>query len=199
MKAMFLVGPHASGKTYSAKLALQNGSLDDVLLIDTGPMIRKIHASLAPEMKLSEWVEKIEEEHGDNITDDLIIREIELELLKQKKDKCLIIGFRTLDGINYLMNHMEVDDYKVLYIDADINLLYQNYQRREKEIPYDKFLDYILEEYHSGLEELKQECMTNENFEYVFKTDNSFTLDEHINKFFNPSLSLIRKVGDNNE
>ena len=194
MKALFLVGPHACGKTYSTKLALNNPELKDIVLIDTGPVIREIHKREAPDMKIGAWVEQLETLYGENITDDLISAEVARRI--EGKEKVIIIGNRTIEGINYMINKIGIEHYQVLYIDLPFELLYQNYlTRTKKDISILEFKDFILAEYNSGLATLKQACLSGApEYDYFSKEKNEDSLEPRLLDYFGKHQVLSKNI-----
>ena len=194
MKVQFIVGPHASGKTYSSKEALKNEELSNVKIIDTGPIIREIHSKVAPELSIGEWIDNLEKQYGDNISDEIISNEIKRRL--NDDDKAIIIGYRTLKGINYVLDKIKPDDYQILYLDASLSLLYKNYiERTKNNISIEEFKKYIEEEYNSGLNILKEECFNgNSNFQYIYKKSNEDSFETILIEFFGKHKNLYKKI-----
>lgn len=56
-KVLFLVGPHASGKTYSSREYIAKNK--NIGMIDTGPIMRRIHREMDPDISMGDWVKKI--------------------------------------------------------------------------------------------------------------------------------------------
>lgn len=53
-KVLFLVGPHASGKTYSSREYIAKN--ENIGMIDTGPIMRRIHKEMDPDTSMGDWV-----------------------------------------------------------------------------------------------------------------------------------------------
>lgn len=183
-KVLFLVGPHATGKTYSSKEYIADK--EDIKIIDTGPIMRQTHKRMDPDISIDEWVKKMELQYGEDITSQLISTEISNTMIDSECDKFILIGFRTLKGILYTVNHLDLKDYNILYIDASPELLYKNYlARKEKYISFEAFKTYINDELASGLSELKELALNNKGIDYYYKTTN----DDNINKILDTYLS----------
>ncbi len=185
MKALFLTGPHAVGKSYGVKKLQENGRLENTLIIDTGPLIRSLHKKMAPNQSFGSWIQEIEAQYGPNITNYLLVQEITAMVQQSNVDNLIVIGYRTFEGIGYFLDMMKISDYKVLYIDSSIDTLYVNYLAREKYISKEDFIAYIAQEQASGLGNLRQMALNNtDNFEYFFKENNYVSFDPIVLKFF---------------
>lgn len=192
-KVLFLIGPHASGKTYTSKEYINENQ--DCQMIDTGPIMRKIHNQYSKETTMGEWVKNLEEIYGKNITSHIISTEIEKIINNSECNNYILIGFRTLSGIKYAINHLNIEDYSILYIDASLELLHSNYLKREnKNISQEEFNKYINDELNSGLRELK-ELAANENstIEYYYRTSNNDSLKGKISMHFE-SIKCRKRV-----
>lgn len=183
-KVLFLVGPHASGKTYSTKEYIANKN--DVMMIDTGPIMREIHNKMSPGTLMREWIEQIELNYGKDITSKLISGAIERIIANSDCNKFIVIGFRTLDGIKYTVRSLNLKNFGILYVDASQELLYQNYLTREKnEISFDDFKDYLQDELESGLGQIKKMALYDRRIGYYYRHSNYDNLKEKIDDYFN--------------
>lgn len=103
---IFLVGAHATGKTYLADII---GRFNFVK-IDLGPILRTIHDG---ELKF-----------GSNFTDDLLVNEIK-NIIKNSNNKkpidFIITGSRSVTGLKYILEHIghyDNKDNKVIFLEA---------------------------------------------------------------------------------
>lgn len=192
-KILFLIGPHASGKTYSSIEYVNINK--ECKMIDTGPIMRRIHDQHNKEISIGEWVEQLEIIYGKNITSKIISTEIENIINNSEYDNYILIGFRTLEGIKYVINYLNIEDYSILYVDASLELLYSNYIKREnKKITKEEFSKYLNDELNSGLSELREMALKNDNsIEYYYKTSNNNDLVEQLNYYFKPTKKKILK------
>lgn len=195
MKLLFIVGPHASGKTYSTNQYLNNNKDGNIVSIDTGPIMRKLHKESDPNIHISEWVNKLEEQYGKNVTSSLIAGEINKIIVQGNYDNAILIGYRTIDSISYLIQALDIQDFHILYVDASYELLYNNYLKREKkEISFSDFEIYLNEELKSGLIKLKDLAMNHADyFEYFYKTSNEDSFENVIVDFFELNKSYTKR------
>ena len=193
-KVLFLVGPHACGKNYSSTKYVEKR--DDVEMIDTGPIMRKLHKDNAPEISMGDWIKKIEFEYGKDITSKLILNEIEKVIINSNCNNFIIIGFRSIEGIFYVIEHLNLTDYGILYIDAPDELLYENFLKREKkEISFREFKDYLVEEFNSGLRKIKDEALLEDALvDYYYRNSNSDIFECKIDNYFtNKKVKKLRR------
>ena len=154
-KLLFLVGPHASGKSYSAKK--YTAKHENIGIIDTGPIMRGLKEKEAPDLEMGEWIEQLEKKHGKNISSVLISREIKKIMLSSDYEEYFIIGFRSLPGILYTLDVINEYDYDILYLDGEEELLHRNYQlRKEENISTEEFRVLLDEEMKLGLNYMKE-------------------------------------------
>lgn len=183
MKVLFLVGPHASGKTFTAKKYVLGK--EDIKMVDTGPIMRSIHNNVSPNTTMAEWVSNLEKQYGKDATSHLISTEIGKVMMDLSCDKFILIGFRTIEGILYTIEHLNIEDYSVLYVDASDELLFNNYLAREKKnISFEEFKRYLDNELKSGLINLKRNALKNESIDYFYKLSNEDPLEEKIDSHF---------------
>ena len=185
-KVLFLVGPHASGKTYSSKEYIANK--ENIKMIDTGPIIRNIHQNMDPNISIGDWVKKMELQYGKNITSQLILTEINKVMLNSECDNFILIGFRTLQGIAYIIEHLRLEDYSILYVDAPPKLLYKNYITREKtNTSFEEFTIHLENDLKSGLEEIKKLALLDNKIDYYYRNSNYDSFKERIDSYFTNS------------
>lgn len=196
MKTLFVVGPHASGKTYSIKKYLSEDSEESKkTVIDTGPIMRELHKKSGTDKNIGEWVCELENQYGPEITSEIIANEIKRRIKSSGKEDSIIIGYRTFGSIDYLLRKLDIEDFKILYIDAPMSLLFSNYSRREgNKKSLNEFEKYINEEERSGLIELKAYAMLgHENFEYFYKSNNEETFCHLLSNYFEkPKMKVLR-------
>ncbi|MBO6194969.1 MAG: AAA family ATPase [Bacilli bacterium] len=188
MKILFVVGPHASGKTYSTKKHIKENNLkSQVTVIDTGPIMREIHQREASHMTIDEWVKLLEQQYGKIITSKIITDEVSKRIEQSGKDNAVIIGYRTVDSIVHLIREINIEDYKILYIDAPISLLYENYCMREgNKKNFKEFEYYINDEERKGLIRLKDYSLRGyDDFQYIYKKSNEDSFEDVIVDYFN--------------
>ena len=190
-KVLFIVGSHACGKTYSSKKYIT--TKEDVKMIDTGPIMRKIHKKMEPETLMKDWINSLEIKYGKSITSQIISNEIEKIISNTECSKLILIGFRTFEGIAYTIEHLNIEDFSILYIDAPQELLYKNYLSRETEnISFEEFKSYLKEESNSGLAKLKQMALDGEYLDYYYKFSNDDNLEQKIDEYLVDNKPKIR-------
>ena len=188
-KILFLVGPHASGKTYSTNLYLKSNQNID--MIDTGPIMRSLHKENAPDISIEEWTRNLQKQYGNEITSEMIAKEIKKILYISKNQKHVIIGFRSIEGIMYLIRRLKINNYSVLYLDAKKELLYDNYITRTKSnITYAEFNDYLDNEMSMGLDKLRN-MAENGIVDYFYKESNEDDISNHFNSYFNNPITIV--------
>lgn len=181
-KVLFVVGPHAGGKTFSTKKYLSDNNIRDVTMIDTGPIMRELHNKSGHKGNIGEWVSALEREKGNTITSVMITDEIRKRLNSRGNQKAILIGFRTLETIRFVIQELGLEDYSVLYVDGSFSLLYRNYLRREhKNITIDEYLSYLAEEQSAGLRVLKKCAISKESgFTYFHKRSNKDSFEDFL-------------------
>lgn len=156
MKVLFLTGAHASGKTALSKHLEELGSA----IFDTGPTLRGIWHQRFPKLSWDEFVSEGEIDHGSNFLDDLLVKEI-LEYIKTQTniELLVIVGNRSLDGIHFIVKHIQAKmkaTPKILYLEAEKEILYTRYVNREgKEISADQFDSLLERDKEIGLETIR--------------------------------------------
>lgn len=127
---LFVVGPHASGKSALARLGLSDSTHH---FFDTGPLLRAYHQHDCPDIAFGEWVSLNEEGYGNTFTDDVLAGHISTTL-RRVSGKAVIIGNRSIDGIDRISEALGASDRKIVYVDAPTDLLHERYQNREQRI-----------------------------------------------------------------
>lgn len=194
MRILFLTGPHAVGKSYFMQ---QLATTNHFFQFDTGPEMRKMHKESLSTKSIGEWVDDLEKNFGPFITCDMLCKV--LESRNRNTDNIIITGFRQIEGIEYMINYFQPDDYEILYIDGTFDLLKKNFIFREnKNISDDEFKKYLLSEEDWGLRKLKEYVLNNKsNCRYIKKQSNDDEITTDIFKN-NKVLKLINK-GEKND
>lgn len=179
MDFLFVSGPHAVGKSYTMNKLANDLNM---LLYDTGPIMRDYHKKLAPDKSMAEWINILESKYGKEITSYMLAKKLKDKIKQQQYSGVIVVGFRTGDGILQFMNIMKSNNFAVLYVDGDIDLLYKNYnkrlvstsnQRKDKIMTYEEFGRYIDEELASGLGELRECALLKSPMTYYFKKEDN--------------------------
>lgn len=183
MDFLFVSGPHAVGKSYTMNKLANDLNM---LLYDTGPIMRDYYKKLAPDKSMGEWINILESKYGKEITAYMLAKKLKDKMKQQQYSGVIVVGFRTGDGILQFMNIVKSNDFAVLYVDGDIDLLYKNYnkrlastsnQRQDIIMTYEEFGCYIDEELAGGLGELRECALLKSPMTYYFKKkDNSDAL-----------------------
>ena len=166
----FVVGPSGVGKTIFSKMVNKKY---EIPVYDTGPILRNIYTNLKLKISFQEWINLNESIYGDNFAISMICDNIK-KLLKSKKET-IVIGNRCIEGINYFINYFNLNDYKIIYLDASYACLKKNYETREKKcISDDEFQERINGGNKMGLTILKEYVLRNlkNNCLYYYKNGN---------------------------
>lgn len=175
---IFLVGPHASGKTEISKLLVQN---HNILHIETSGVVKGFKAVHAPDEPIGEWVERMEKINGINFFDELILNYI-LKAIADQKNKpheILITGNRMYSGIHYIIENLASfsDRVSILGVVVDEEILFERFRNRNREngdsnMSFEAFQLKLEKERERGLKELYSHC------DVIF--DNNGDLDEFL-------------------
>ncbi len=156
-RLLFVCGPHASGKSALVRSALSEG----YIIFDTGPTLRAMHKKDHPELTFGEWVLRGEQTVGKYFTDELLATELlKLRAESMHTNGIVIVGNRSLSGIQYLKDNVDHSDAKIIYVDAPKHVLYERYKQREiaEELTQLEF-DAILEkDIQLGLDKISGYC-----------------------------------------
>jgi len=109
---IFIVGAHATGKTYLANIICQF----NFVKIDLGPVLRGIHKKSGSTKSFIEWIHDGEIKFGKNFTDDLLANEI-TNIIKISSNNTrpidfIVIGSRSVAGLRYILEHIGQYDQK---------------------------------------------------------------------------------------
>lgn len=132
---IFLVGPHASGKTELGKKLSESG----FYYVDLGPIIRNYYKLVHGFSNIQEWVSNGKKILGEHFTDIILSNEVLKHVYKNSIDisKLVVLGNRELSGVTFLKNFFsEFKGYnishQIFYIDAPDQLLVERYNNRNK-------------------------------------------------------------------
>lgn len=173
----FISGHKGIGKTYTAsKVSEQSG----VNYIDTGPIIRKKYQEANSTLPFDQWLNESQQIYGKDFSNKLVCEELESVI----NDDLIIVGNRSIKGINYIISHFNISEFLIVYIEGDYKLLYENYIKREKkDISMEEFMDIIKLENKMGIDEIKvftqEHC---ENSLYYYKKENNNDLIDDLSK-----------------
>lgn len=126
---IFITGPHGVGKTHIAGV-LGTFGFDH---IDLGPYLRSIWEAQSPGMSFIDYIRENEKTVGKHFADDLIVNEVQRRLRYVNSNFLLIVGNRSLEGINYIHAHCPTAELRhpIIYIEADEELLFRRYCSKE--------------------------------------------------------------------
>lgn len=130
---IFVTGPHCAGKTHLARFLKRVG----FQYIDLGPTIRSIWMTTAPDVTFEQFIVRGEEKFGLQFVDSLLVAELINKLGHISKEgvskDLLVLGNRSVTGIDYIRSHMTLKRGRstIFYIDAEKEVLYERYRRRE--------------------------------------------------------------------
>lgn len=141
-------------------------------------------------ISIGEWVKNGEKTQGLDFTNKILCEEM-AESIKNVNDcPIFITGNRSLSGIEYISNYFGfVGKFKIIYLDANFNLLKENYESREmKSLTDEEFQQLLNKEVDSGINEIRDYTIKNlESCIYHYKTEN----DEKIYDSLKNDLSSI--------
>lgn len=176
----FIVGPHGVGKTYLVNEIRKIN--EDVIHVDTGPLIREIHASSKSTLSLKEWVVQGENLFGVHFTDMMLSERIK-HIVRDNYDKFIIItGNRSIEGIKFIVERFKIKQPSIIFLDAPFYILKNNYEEREKKgLSNIEFGNLIEDENRQGLQTLKNYVFENEEYcHYFYRESNSDITNEEI-------------------
>ncbi len=183
----FVVGPSGVGKTSFSSLIKEKRNIE---YFDTGPILRNIYVKSNNKISFGEWIRLGEMQYGQNYAISLICNEIK-DIYKSDND-IIIIGNRCIDGINYMIDSLNICDYIIIYFDASFDCLKSNYENRENVKINDNEFDVIIKGGNKmGLLELKRYVLESSKHYYYFKNDNNDL--NYLNIFDNISKKIIKR------
>jgi len=133
---IFIVGAHATGKTYLANSI----SKFNFIRIDLGPVLRTVYEKSGSKEPFSEWIQGGEKQFGSNFTDELLVKAIQdiIEKTSMRINRpidYIIIGSRSISGVKYISKHVEQfgdRNNTIIFLDAPFDILYERYKKRER-------------------------------------------------------------------
>ena len=164
----FLCGHRGCGKNY---LANQISEKLPVEIIDTGPIIREAYQKHnGSSLSLKNWIEYHEQKVGKNFTNEVICRSTHV---KPNKDY-IVIGYRSIDGIEFFNQYFKNSDFRIYYMDGDLDLFRENYNLREnKNLTKEEYDKIVQIENEMGIEGLREYSLNNPvHGKYFYKTAN---------------------------
>ena len=164
----YFCGHRGSGKNY---LANQISNRVPIEIIDTGPTIRKVYGE-HNEKKLSfkDWMAYYENKYGKDFSNMIICKSTQIDLEKNY----IVIGYRSLEGIEYFNQFFAINQFKIIFIDGDLELFKNNYNKREKTNFTTEDYQKIVEiEELMGINKLREFVKNNQRIgEYYYKKQN---------------------------
>ncbi len=158
---LFLVGPHGAGKTMGGKIL---GSWD-FLVFDSGPIVRTLHAAAASGLSLREWIREGELKHGVHFSDKILTQHIQAMISQIPSDEgmllrdIVIIGHRTLRGIQYFEEHVSFSQSKnslIIFVESPSEMMRIRYGQREGRIVSHAEFQEVLGRESEDLQELRR-------------------------------------------
>ena len=184
----FICGHRGCGKSFTAKKIKEKINCN---LFDTGPIIRQAHKKYAGELSFGYWLELGEAEHGKDFTNQIICQNMSID----NNEVNIIIGNRTLVGIKYIIDYFGIEDYKICFIDGDIELFRNNYNARENlNFNVLEFNQVMQLENMMGIGEIEQFVKNNPNIGmYFYKEKNDTTVIDRILDDINYKKNICTK------
>lgn len=177
---IFIVGAHATGKTYLADIICRF----NFIKIDLGPMLRTIYKKSESSDSFGEWIHNGEIKFGKNFTDDLIVNEIKkiegsLNNNATTPTDFIITGSRSVTGLKYILENVEQynqKENKIIFLDAPFPIMYERYKKKEGiDITTEQFEKILDEDKKMGLEDLRHVA------DFVIINDSTFEkLSDHM-------------------
>jgi dephospho-CoA kinase/transcription elongation GreA/GreB family factor len=150
-RILFVCGHHASGKSSVIKEALEK----DYLIFDTGPTLRKVHQQRRADISFEDWVSIGESQNGKNFTDIILKDELEklIETSEVQRSGIVVIGNRSLSGIEYMRENLHISDSRIMYVVTPKKVMFERFKEREQlpNLPAVEFDDIIEQEMKKGL------------------------------------------------
>lgn len=174
----YICGHRGCGKNF---LANQLAESLPVKIIDTGPIIRKVYKkNNGKEQSFKEWITGNEKKYGKNFSNELICRMSQIE----EKQDYIIIGYRSLQGIEYFNKFFNVQNYRIIFIDGDYELFRSNFNKREaSNISREEYGKIVEIENSMGIKNLEEFTKNNKKVaEYYYKTKNDNSIYEKVRK-----------------
>jgi dephospho-CoA kinase len=153
-RLLFVTGPHASGKSAVVHSGFNSS---EHAIHDLGPIIRESHRKAYSGLSLGRWIMGKEAIYGDNFTDELLVNEIQPSYNSAPTNGLILVGSRSLKGIEFILDAIEPSDHKIVYIDAHYETLYDRYKSRENlsNLSHEDFRKILDDEVAMGLHGIK--------------------------------------------
>lgn len=174
----FFCGHRGCGKNYLASQIIRGRPMK---IIDTGPIIRNAYKKYNKEgKKFKEWMSDNEKKYGENFSNKLICKSSQINVEKDY----IVIGYRSLQGIDFFNQFFNIDKFKIVFIDGDYELFRKNYNMRENLNISQKEYERIIEiENSMGIEEIQNFAKKNsKNAKYFYKTQNDNSIFDSLVK-----------------
>ena len=172
---LYFAGHHGSGKTHLAKLMCQALGFTS---FDLGPTLRKVHSESDTALSFLEWIQEGEKVFGINFIDDTLFSKLLTFVLSNRikdKSRLIILGSRSLPGLNYLHKNLESKfetvERKIVYFACDDEIMHKRWMKREnKIISLLSFRELLRKDTNMGV------CEISESADILF--ENSVMLDD---------------------
>ena len=174
----YFCGHRGCGKNF---LANQISKSIPIEIIDTGPIIREAYAKYnSDNISFKDWMINNEEKYGKDFSNIIICRMTKIE----KEKNYIIIGFRSIDGIQYFNNNFKITDYQIHFIDGEHELFRKNYNTREEtNISEEEYKKIIKVEETMGIKKIKEVVLDNKDIgKYYYKNQNDNSIYEEVLK-----------------
>ena len=168
----YFCGHRGCGKNYLASQITESAPIE---IIDTGSIIREAYKKFnTNNSSFKEWMEENEKKYGENFSNMLISK---IANVKKEKDY-IVIGYRSIEGIQYLNKYSGIIDYQIYFIDGDYDLFRKNYNQREKtNISEEEYEEIVKVEETMGIDKIKEFVLNNQDKgRYYFKKQNDDTI-----------------------
>jgi len=189
---IFLTGPHGAGKTTVGQM-LSRYNFD---YLDLGVLLRRRHQKENSAISFGEWCSVNEAIYGSSFTDSIILEEIltrleEFSAGKLRPQDLIIVGSRSLKGIQYIIRRVPLYDGRqniIIFIDAPFEVLRRRYCARERErITKKEFQEILDRDNRMGLREI----MSKANI-VITNTGSKKELEKEFNRIAFERLSYSR-------
>lgn len=174
----YFCGHRGCGKNYLASQIIEKIPIE---IIDTGPIIRNAYKKYKTNnISFKEWMRENEEKYGEDFSNMLISK---LTSLKRERDY-IVVGYRSIEGIEYFNKYFGVESYRIYFIDGDYELFRRNYNAREKtNISKEEYKKIVEIEDLMGIKKIKDFVLNNQDKgKYYFKKQNDDTIYQDVLK-----------------
>ncbi|MEK7095515.1 MAG: AAA family ATPase [Patescibacteria group bacterium] len=154
---LYLTGPHAAGKT---ELCGHLTSEYNFGVVETGGLMRGLYADRGPqyrELSMGEYVRAVEKDDSDFFGNMLVDRVKRVVL--EGASPVIINGMRTYSYINSTTERLGTKSAKVLWIEANRDLLLERYNRREgRSLCPEEFEALLAFDMNLGISEIREKA-----------------------------------------